>query len=105
MKKRFLTNLVLISTLIIFSLSPFLLGQGQDEGYVSVQGDTEMIGAGSISGGGHVTWVFTGDQAKELRRYILQMFDNSTLPCYFVAAKILAPTSCPFVGPVPNGNL
>jgi len=89
MNKRILFTLALLATFILFSLYPLISGQGQNQGYVSVSTDTEMIGVNEVSGGGHITWTFTGEKARELRANILQMFDNaSTVPPYFVASSV-----------------
>jgi hypothetical protein len=89
MKRKLFFVLALVTLFITFSIAPLLQGGAQDEGKLSIAGDTEMIGVNEVSGGGHITWTLTGDKAKELRSYVVQMFDNtSTIPCYFAGIQL-----------------
>ncbi len=45
-------------------------------GSVRISTDLELIGLGDLSGGGHITWTLTGDQARILRDKIVHMFDE-----------------------------
>jgi hypothetical protein len=89
MNRRLLFTCLLLSSILIFSIFPILSGLAQNDDYVTVEGDAEMIGIDRISGGGHITWTFNGEEAKELRRKIVLMYDNSSLlPSYFVGADL-----------------
>lgn len=48
----------------------------QGAGALTVTTDYELIGTTGLSGGGHVTWVLTGDEARELRAKIVGLFDE-----------------------------
>jgi hypothetical protein len=89
MKRKVFFAFILTWTFVVFSLSPIFMGGAQNGGKLSIEGDTEMIGAGEISGGGHLTWTFTEDKAKELRSYVIQMFDSfNQIPCYFYGIQL-----------------
>src|SRR2546425_132879 len=45
-------------------------------GGVRVTSDLELLGIGGMSGGGHLTWTLTGDQARLLRLKIQNMYDR-----------------------------
>ncbi len=45
-------------------------------GSVRVTTDLELLGLGGLSGGGHVTWTLTGDEARILRLKVLDVFDT-----------------------------
>jgi len=89
MNKRLLSVLVIV-ILMIFALFPLFLGKAQNQGSITINGDTEMIGINEIGGGGHITWTLTGDEARDFRRYLLQMFDDRNgIPCYFEGIQLV----------------
>jgi hypothetical protein len=60
--------------LLLWQLIPD--GRAQGSGELLVQTDFELIGTSELNGGGHVTYVLTGDEAQDLRRKIVSMFDT-----------------------------
>lgn len=61
--------------LLLWSAVPSGIAQG-DAGHLVVQTDYELIGTSTLSGGGHVTWTLTGEQARQLRAKIIGLFDT-----------------------------
>jgi len=47
-----------------------------DPGRLVVQTDYELIGTSTLSGGGHVTWTLTGEEAREFRKKLIGLFDT-----------------------------
>ncbi|MGQ0797972.1 MAG: hypothetical protein ACT4OI_08955 [Methanobacteriota archaeon] len=73
----------LAASLVLWSLVPPGFAQGVT-GELIVQTDFELIGTSELNGGGHVTWILTGDEAGDLRRKIVAMFDEySQIPAGF----------------------
>lgn len=71
------------ASLLLWSLVPPGFAQGVT-GELIVQTDFELIGTSELNGGGHVTWILTGDEAQELRRKIVALFDEySQIPAGF----------------------
>jgi len=46
-------------------------------GEIRVNSDLELLGIGSVSGGGRMTWTLTGEQASTLRQKIIGFFDET----------------------------
>jgi hypothetical protein len=106
MRRKLFFVLALMTLFITFSIAPLLQSGAQDEGKISIAGDTEMIGANEVSGGGHLTWTLTGDKARELRSYVVQMFDNySSIPCYFIGIQLQQGVCFQSWGHSANNNL
>ncbi len=61
--------------LLLGAVVPQGTAQG-DPGHLIVQTDYELIGLSQLSGGGHVTWTLTGEQARALRAKIVGLFDT-----------------------------
>src|SRR3989475_8579932 len=56
-------------------------------GSVRIATDLELLGLGSLGGGGHVTWTLTGGEAQVLRTKILDLFDYyAAIPTGFAYA-------------------
>ncbi len=107
MRRKLFFVLALVTMFIAFSLAPLFNGGAQDEGKIVVAGDTEMIGVNEVSGGGHITWTLTGDKAKQLRSYVVQMWDNisNSIPCYFLGVQLQQGTCFTAIGHSANNNL
>ena len=61
--------------LLLASVVPTSVGQA-GTGELRVETDYELIGTSELNGGGHVTWTLTEDEAQDLRRKIVSMFDE-----------------------------
>ncbi len=78
MKEKNLQRLLLIGvvfSLLAMQIPSLVLSQGT-EGKVVSESDSEMIGVSEYNGSGHMTVRITGEQAEELRRKIIYMFDE-----------------------------
>ncbi len=86
MREKDLQKLLLVAafvSLLMLQMIPLVSSQGT-EGKVVSESDAELIGVSQYDGGGHMTVRITGDQAQELRRKIIYMFDEySQVPTGF----------------------
>jgi ribosomal protein S27E len=78
MKGKRLHRLLLVSIVFVFLLLqiPPPAASQDGEGVAVSESDVEMIGLTEYSGGGHMTVRISGEQAVELRRKILYLFDE-----------------------------
>ncbi len=67
---------VLLALLTALSMMNLIDRVEAQTGSVRIASDLELIGIGSLGGGGHVTWTLTGDEANILRTKVLEMFDE-----------------------------
>jgi hypothetical protein len=66
---------VLLSLLLFWTLAAPLPAQGP-AGRLVIATDVEMFGTAPLTGGGHITWTLSGEEARELRGKILHLFDE-----------------------------
>ena len=65
--------------LCLLALAPAPPAQAQIlTGRMSISADYELYGAGSLEGGGHVTWTLYDEQGAHLREKIVNLFDGYT---------------------------
>jgi len=67
---------LLLALLTALSVVNLIDRADAQSGSVRIATDLELIGLGSLGGGGHLTWTLTGDQARILRTKILDLFDE-----------------------------
>src|SRR3989442_15280502 len=67
---------LLLALLTALSVVNLLDRADAQSGSVRIATGLELIGLGSLGGGGHLTWTLTGDQARILRTKILDLFDE-----------------------------
>ncbi|HEY5605585.1 MAG TPA: hypothetical protein VIL45_03565, partial [Thermoplasmata archaeon] len=66
---------LLLAILLFWAVASPLLAQGP-AGRMTIATDYELFGTAPLTGGGHVTWTLTGEEARELRAKILHLFDE-----------------------------
>jgi ribosomal protein S27E len=82
MKENNLQRLLLVGvvfTLLLLQIPALVSSQGLHGTAIS-ESDSEMIGLSDYNGGGHMTVRITGEQAMELRKKIIWMFDENGPP-------------------------
>ena len=66
---------LLLAILLFWAVASPRLAQGP-AGRMTIATDYELFGTAPLTGGGHVTWTLTGEEARELRAKILHLFDE-----------------------------
>ncbi|UCE37001.1 MAG: hypothetical protein JSW00_16140 [Thermoplasmata archaeon] len=64
--------------LLLFSLVPGIAQAdiGRNGGTTHVKSDMEMMSGVPVHGGGHITWIVSGEAARELRNKIIEKYDG-----------------------------
>jgi ribosomal protein S27E len=106
MKENSLQRLLLVG--VVFSLLllqiPALVSSQDLQGTAISESDSEMIGVSEYNGGGHMKVRITGEQATELRKKILWMFDEyNPVPAGFMGPNF--PTNSDSNGVLDDGEV
>lgn len=79
---------IILFLVVFWAIVPLFAGAQAPAGRLVVSTDYELFGVSDLRGGGHVTWTLSGEEASDLRRKILNLFDSyPTVPRGFSSER------------------
>ena len=75
-----LATVIVVSILLIGPVMALVSMAAPTGGLVKVKSDTEMLGVSDLHGGGHLTWIISGEAAQELRAMVHRRYDTNGIP-------------------------